>query len=423
LDDGNMSATDIDAIIHSGYKLNIRAILTGYWSLAKSEQYHRAVTVWLGVFCAGFCLMPAEWEQRWLFYIGIPLALPAVVDVVRRAVGGPLFWTLTAFLAYSGASALWSGNWLTVGDEMRRAFWIEYFLLICCWIGSGGMPWLHRVLQAMLVFVALVALVSVVDFLLHTHDSLRFGGFGRHAKSTWTAMIGGALALIGLAAALSRGRSPSLLALACQAPISALIIATGSRGALPAYFIALLLSAFLVLQRSGRRQAGLVLGAAVACLAIAGTAVAALGPGWLQAQIGRGDSERLVLWSENLQRVAQRPWFGHGATALDKVLMQNGEFGTHAHNLFLSQAYYGGLVGLALWIGVFALALRVGLRVLRARGELLPLIPIVFLLMIGTVDIGSVVVDVQPEWLYVWVVLGIALAYDTDLRRTARTSR
>jgi len=418
-----MSASSVSTAILTRERPSVRTALARFWSLSGSVRYQQAVTIWLGVFCAGFCLLPAEWEQRWLFYIGIPLSLPAVIAAARRSAGGPLFWTMTAFLLLSGVSALWSDNWLTVGDELRRAFWIEYFLLTCCSIGATGMPWLRTALRAVLLFAAVVALLTVVDFFVRGPDGLRLGGYGAHAKSTWTAMIAGAIGLIGLSAGMTRSRAPALLLLLSQVPICALLIATGSRGPLPSYLACLVLSAILILRSAGRRQAMLLLGTVAACCLVASAALAALGREWLEAQIGRGDSERLILWKANLLRIAQRPWFGHGATALDRVTMSTGEIGTHAHNLFISQAFYVGLFGLALWFGVFFFALRTGVRVLRERGELLPLIPVVFLLLIGTVDIGSVVVDVQPEWLFVWVVLGISLAYDTELRLRARTSR
>jgi len=421
-----MSARDSGATVAVyRHRPSLRAALAPLWALSDSAQYRQIVTIWLGVFCAGFCLLPAEWEQRWLFYLFIPLALPAVVDAGRRKAGGALFWVLTGFLVFSGVSALWSGRPLTVGDELRRAFWIEYLLLIFVAIGSwsGGIPWLRRVLQGVLVFSALAAAATVANFLLHCNDCGRFAGFGPHAKATYTAMITGALALIGLSAAFSRPCAPSLALLACQAPLCALLLATGSRGAVPSYIAGLLLSAAMVARRSGRRAAWLAVATALGCIGVVVAAMAALGRGWLLAQMARGDSERFALWTTNLGRIARRPWFGHGATAWDNVALDNGEIGTHAHNLFLAQGYYGGIVGFGLWACVFVLALRVGIRVFRARGELLPLVPVVFTMLVGAVDIGPVVVDTQPEWLYVWVVLGIALAYDIDLRRRAMTSR
>ena len=375
------------------------------------------------MFCAGFSLLPGEWEQRWLFYIGIPIALPAVVDAWRRLAGGLLFWTLAGFLGYSAISAGWSGNWLSIGAELRRTFWIGYFLLICCAIGEANLVLLRRVLLGVLLFAAAVAVYAVADFFLGCSDCGRFTGFGAHANSNYTAMVTATIALLGLTAAFSGESEPSLALLAAQAPLCALLIVTGSRAALLGYIGASLLCMALVVCRSGRRHAARAVGAVLGCIGVAVIALAGLGRHWLHNEIARGDSLRLHIWAQNLGRIGQHPWFGHGATAKDLVPLVDGEVGVHAHNVFLAQAFYGGVVGCALWLAVMALALRVGVRVLRTRGEVLPLLPVVFLLVVGTVDIGPLVVDVQAEWLYVWVVLGIVLAYDTDLRRRATTSR
>jgi O-antigen ligase len=401
-----------------------RDLVSRFWALPRADAYRRMVAVWFGIFCAGFAVLPADWEQRWLFYIGIPLCLPAVADASRRLARGALFWTTVAFLAYSGVSALWSDHWLTVGDELRRSFWIGYFLLICCAIGADSIPLLRRVLQGVVLFAASVAVYAVSDFFLHCGDCGRFAGIGGHGNSNVTASITGAIALLGLAAGFSGAVPPSPVLLACQAPLCALLIATGSRAALLSYFGGSLLSAVLLLRRSHTRHAVRAIATLSGCIAVGIVAVAALGRGWLRTEIARGDTLRIQIWSENLQRILQRPWFGHGATAPDFVVQDNGAIiGQHAHNLFLAQAFYGGAVGCALWVAVFALALRVSWRAFRSRGELLPLVPLAFLLVVGDVDIGQVVTDVQPVWLYVWVVLGIALAYDTDLRRRAITSR
>jgi O-antigen ligase len=402
----------------------LQDMLSRFWALPRSDQYRRIVTLWFGVFCAGFAVFPGEWQQRWLFYLGIPLCLPAVVYTARQFARGALVWAIAAFLLYSGVSALWSGQWLTVGDEMRRVFWLGYFLLTCRAIGDFGLPYLRRALQAVLVFAALVAAYEVAEFFLTCADCGRLVGLGAHANSNVTAMIAGTMGLLGLGAAFASPGGPSLALLACQAPICALLIATGSRAALLAYLGGSLMSAVLVWRRSHQRHARRALATVLGCIGVAAVAVAALGRGWLHSEIARGDTLRLQIWSENLHRVAQRPWFGHGATTRDWMWSQSGELiGLHAHNLFLAQAYYGGAVGCALWAAVFAFALRLGWRVLQERGDFLPLVPLAFLLVVGDVDIGPVVNDVQPVWLYVWVVLGIALAYDVDLRRRAITSR
>ena len=368
-------------------------------------------------------VLPAEAAQRWLFYIGIPICLPAVLHAWRHLARGPLVWSIAAFLGYSAISALWSDNWMTIGDELRRAFWIGYFLLTCRAIGDFGLPRLRGALRAVLVFAAVMALFEAADFVFACHDCSRLTGLGDHAKSTWTGMITGAIALLGLSATLYGPGVPPLGLLLCQAPLCAQLIATGSRGAVLGYIASSLFGVALARRWSGPHQTRRALATVLGCLGLAAASVAVLGRGWLRSEIARGDSFRFQLWSVNLHRIAHRPWFGHGATTRDLVATADGSIITHAHNLFLAQTFYGGVVGCALWVAVLVFALRTGWLTLRSSGELVPLLPLAFLLVICEFDIGPVIVDVQPEWLFVWVVLGVALAYDVDLRRRAITSR
>jgi O-antigen ligase len=94
--------------------------------------------------------------------------------------------------------------------------------------------------------------------------------------------------------------------------------------------------------------------------------------------------------------------------------------GYHAHNLFLAQAFYGGAVGALLWLAVFVLSFRAAAGTWRASGDFLPLLGLSFLFIVGMVDIGPVIVDVQAIWLYVWIVLGVVLSYDTAARGALR---
>lgn len=404
-------------------RIRISFALTAIWRLAESDLYKKFVTVWFGLFCAAFSLLPAEWEQRWIFYLGIPIWLPAVRHGWQSLARGTLVWAVAVFLALTGLSALWSDHWLTVGDEMRRAFWIGYFLLVCCAIGDYGLAYMRGVLGVAALAASVVSTYELARFLTACDGCARFVGLGPNAIATWTAMITGSLALIGMSIALPRPGPLAWAILAGQLPMSALMIATGGRAAFVVYVGTALLGVLLAARHGGRKLAVPAVVTVTLVIALSLGVVGFLGEQWLNTQIARGDSLRFRLWAENLQRIAQRPWYGHGATAHDLVYLNGHEVGNHAHNMLMAQTYYLGIPGGALWLVILLLCLRVGWRAFRENGDLLPVLPLVFLLGVGCVDIGSVVVDVHPEWLFVWVVIGIALAYDTDRRRRPITSR
>ncbi len=394
-----------------------------FWAVARSARYKQIVTAWFGVFCAGFAVLPGEWEQRWLFYIGIPLALPAVVDAWHRLARGPLFWALTAFLAYSGVSALWSDNWLTIGDELRRVFWLEYFLLICCAVGAQGPAAWRQLFRGVQVFAAFVAVAQVADFSVTCTNCARFTGYGAHANANYTASVTSTFAVLGLAAVLSEPKQRAYWLLACQLPLLALLVATGGRAALLGYAGAIVLAAVLMTLRAGLARSALAVAATVGGLGAVVLVAQSFAGGWLAAEIGRGDTGRMQIWAANVQRILQQPWFGHGSTAVDDYVVDGKVIGFHAHNLFLAQAFYGGVAGLALWLLVFALAARTALRAWLTSRDLLPACGLFLLLAIGMVDIGFVVVSTQAIWFYVWVVLGVVLSYNVADRRSYAAAR
>jgi O-antigen ligase len=395
---------------------------SAYWALPASSRYRQLVTLWFGVFCGGFCVWPGEPVQRALFYVFVPLTLPAGVATVRRIWVAPLTWALAAFLAYSAVSALWSDNWLSAGDALRKSLWLGYFLVLCCAVGEGGPEAWWRVMRGVTLFAAAFAVYSIVEFRLTCPGCARLIGFGARANANYTAMVAGTIGLLGLGAEFSRTGRRGAAVIVGQMPICGLLLMTGGRAALLGYTASLLLGAALVATRGGWARAARVVPALCVALAAVAAGVAWLGGGWLREEIGRGDTYRLQIWAGNLARVRQRPWFGHGSTAPDDFAIGGSVVGHHAHNLFLAQAFYGGVVGLALWLAVFGLAIAGVTRVWRATGDVMPAVALGFLLAVGMVDIGYVVVDVQAIWLYVWVVLGIALSYDVARRRAAASA-
>jgi O-antigen ligase len=284
--------------------------------------YQRAVALLFGVLCAGFSAWPGEWPERWFFYASLPLTLPAVASVARRLRPGPLHWVLAAFLAYSGISALWSAQPMSAAQAIPKSFWIGYLLLLCCAVGEGGPARWRQVFTAVAGFAAVFAVFALADFAWTCTECARYVGFGRHANSNYTASVTGATAVLGLAAALlgrdahvrdgSQRLWPHLLT---QPPLCALLVATGSRAALLAYLGLAVLAIVLVSRRVGHWHAARAAVATTMGLAVAASAAIWLAYGWVQAEVGRGDTFRLQIWRSNLHQIAQHPWFGHGSTA------------------------------------------------------------------------------------------------------------
>lgn len=385
-----------------------------------SPWFDQALAAWISVFMAGFFVLPAEWTQRAWFYGGLPLTLPAVLAVARDVWAAPLARALAGFLTWSALSALWSDHWLSVGDQTRKAACIAYFLALCCALGRRGAAAWWRVLVAVQAFAAIAAVIMAAWFLLEAPDADQFVGFGQFANSNYAAGVTGVTALMGLACMLDAPhRRTPLLLLLCQAPIAYLLVLTGGRAGLLAYVSGIGLCVVLIAARRGwvmPRRVGVSL---LVAMTLVPLAAASRGTDWIQSELARGDTYRLQLWAVNWQRIQERPWFGYGSTSTDLFWANGHVEGYHAHNLFLAQWYYGGLPGLLLWTLVVALSVRAAARAWRDGGHVLPAAALWFLLAVGMVDMGWLVVDLQSVWLYAWTVLGLVLSYDVAARRRA----
>jgi O-antigen ligase len=80
-------------------------------------------------------------------------------------------------------------------------------------------------------------------------------------------------------------------------------------------------------------------------------------------KVARGDAGRDVIWTDLVQRTADRPWIGNGLLADDGVVFPkgSGDFPRgltmpHAHSVFVSTVFHGGVIGLGLLIAVAVLA-------------------------------------------------------------------
>jgi len=257
-----------------------------------------------------------------------------------------LVWPLLAILTYLPLTSLWSLDfgWREFGSQAVRA------VLIFCFVSAFAECQLRGDLQRWLfpgfVFTgAAVSVACIVNFYVTDPADGRLNGFGQLDTQVVAALVFGFAALAGLHLLLHGARSyrlPLLLAL------SPLIVAVGLSGSRTAWVALLLgITATFLLQR---RPSTTYLALGIVALAVFGLTAMAIS--WSLPEIRelifpRGDSFRLVIWQETLDRIQQRPWFGHGILA-DDDFVSNGLVFQHAHNLYLSVTFQGGVLGLVL---------------------------------------------------------------------------
>jgi len=350
-------------------------------------------------FGAAFLLRPAPvWALT--FYLGV---LPATLYRLWR--GPPLDWrdgnmVLTALLI------LWLVLTLLLGDNPGGGR-VPKFLwgAICTSIFFIGLVTMlrdspqsaRRIGTVFIWFGGINAAFSVVFFFFQ--PSSRLVGWAETRHSILGALIIGACCLFAFDRALHE-RSHRYAHGAMTVLFLLFIVLTGSRG--PLFSIAAAMAVLLL--DVSRRVILLVLAAAI------GIAAAIVFEPHLWAAIAQPMIERASyrpeIWSFTLDRVAERPWLGHGMAA---YLGMTADF-TFPHNLYLSSLFYSGIVGLCLLLALIVSVTTGLVRSLDRPGRRLILALWVLVLCGGLTDLGQVTEGPGTLWLTLWLPLGMATA-------------
>jgi O-antigen ligase len=142
--------------------------------------------------------------------------------------------------------------------------------------------------------------------------------------------------------------------------------------------------------------------------------------------IGRSVAEdpRLAIWAEVRDRIAERPWVGHGygkeilgaslaARLGDPTL-------THAHNAFASVWLETGAIGLVLFVAVLAAAAWRFVGYARSRDDALSLAGVVGLAILAGMIVKNLPDDffVRTNARYLWTTLALLVAFGERRLRT-----
>lgn len=349
----------------------------------KAYQDVLALTMWLPVI-----VLMAMRPQRLLAFCRLPL-MP---------------WAI-ALLAWGWVSLAWT-HAVRPADEAARNLSILLFLIACQWVFGGNAFRTRRVLVGCSVIMAIVAVITMVNYELHPIDGGRLIGIGVMANAN--------LAAAGMGAALLwlwpwrfddwRGRLLKWLAISA---LALFVLMTFTRSAWAAMFASLIV---VVLCRGGRRAwlyAGLI--------CVLGAAGAAAN---LHVLLERGWSLRPQIFARSMDLFMQHPWRGLGQGSAFE-LRAGDEVLDHAHNMFTQLAIELGLPGLLLWTGIW---IALGWRAWRHRHS--PLGQLVLgLWVFGTVavqfDLPHLLDSPRPGWLITWLPLALSTAFDRQRPNTS----
>lgn len=373
---------------------------------------HYTIAVCLFLTCVLYFLVESGSANSFPTYLISLAMVPLVVLFPEqfRRLDLPLLGIAIVFLSYMGLSVAWSGS----GESVAKH--LGYVLLVIGFSLSIAVV-MTRFRWALYWLSLVIILAAVVNcgYSLYLHyanpeyqplPEPRLYALGRLSNPVISALSYGFVVILCAHMVMTRER---MIAKVVFAEIALLLIGgivlSWTRGVWLGLTAALIVG--ILLQYPGHRKKQLIAIAAV-CLGIGVVVLASLGPDIL---IKRALSFRPEIWAEFIARTfTANPLIGLGLTA-DSVfhLASEPEPFKHPHSLLVSTFYYGGFIGLGLYLSVLMLA---AIRVVQFEQHPIKVLAgmlLTFGVVATLVDGNEILVKVNYLWLLIWFPIGLLL--------------
>ncbi|MCP1499301.1 O-antigen ligase/tRNA A-37 threonylcarbamoyl transferase component Bud32 [Pseudomonas migulae] len=266
------------------------------------------------------------------------------------------------------------------------------------------------IVQPLLFSAAIVGLIaSIYNLYVFAHiyePGRRLVGGGAFDNPLLSSHLFGFFCAYWLSLSMTCKRPQILwLSIPAMAVMFVAVIATGSRTPLVALTMAALWLGFICWNRRSIVLLGILL--------VGGASVIALFSNMI---FGRGDSYRFEIWQMVLQKIAERPWIGHGYDASLNVDPGVGYMLAEPHSFALGVLYYVGIFGFIPWLFFQAWSL---LSSWRHRVQPLFIIAstwLVFGIGAGLTEGGGIISRPKEHWFLLWIPLALIAALSINQR-------
>ena len=320
----------------------------------------------------------------------------------------PLLSLIAAFLIYLAVSVLWSNS----GENVPRH--LVYALLIISFCASIpiSIAYFPSFLSRMVSLTVMAAFVSGV-YSIYLHFSLpeyqplpeeRMYSMGRLKNPVIGALsYGFAMTLAIYMLLIESSRFAKSAYLGAILIFTTAIILTGSRGVYLALTASTSMAILLNYPSNRKLQA---LGVITTVLVFFAIAALFVGPELL---FKRALSFRPEIWSEFISRtIDSNVWIGMGMSSNSGFLMPE-LFVQHPHNAFIATFYYGGIVGLSLYLGVVLKSISALNEQTSTNVRLLAAMLLAFGMTATALDGNEILTKVNYLWFLIWFPIGLAL--------------
>ena len=348
--------------------------------------------------------------SRNLFYF---VFLPSVVlafdwRTLPRLSEAPILRSTSVYFIVGLTTFYWRDQFdPVIFEDLARFLNVGLALGVGVALLSRHKNWIYPLYQCIGIAAAVSVVLSVGLYWDSLSEGWRLKGIGNINENLLASSYGAAalgLLFIVLPKETDVRRRVVPFAIAALAFIGLWL--TGSRGPLLAFAIASLVGAYL---HSAKTALLTITGTLFIFVAM--TATGLIDP---TALVERGDGYRLMLWNESFLLALERPWFGFGYGTDFMFATDIGLNTTIPHNMFISHVLLGGVIWLAAFIALLAVAFtEAWKRHLDGQSGLVVLL--LYGLICMTFDFHIVIVNLGAQWLFFW--LPIAILASLQLQR------
>ncbi|WP_211163267.1 O-antigen ligase family protein [Aromatoleum diolicum] len=352
-----------------------------------------------------------------LFYalVAFPAFIAAIVrptllrDLADSVIGLPFL----VFSAFTLLSIFWSDSDDGVDSLIKRPLYVALLFVAAIAVRQLQPIRGRQVLLAALATSVITGVVYLTLFAPAYGPGARLSGYGALYNPLLTSHVFGFFLAIAIAAWVERRQAFPLPIVAATMVLGMVIVATGSRTPLVGITATVLWLAAL----SGDRR-GVI---AAAALVGTGLLVASL---WPDLLTDRGTSYRPEIWSDTLRQISEKPIFGHGYDHPLEIYLEGiADAFRDPHNMILAVLYYGGLVGLALWVWLYGAAVLACWRQRHDPAVFICSATLIYGLAASMTEGGAFLSRPKEHWFLIWIPFALLAATTLKSKHDGRLSR
>ena len=313
-------------------------------------------------------------------------------------------------LLWLSLSTLWSDSFelRDAASVWTRALLVFFFVVAFAECQLRGQ--IQRWMGWGLSIVGTIAVgAAMINFFLTDPDDGRLNGLGQLDTHVIAALVYGVVLIFVLRTLqLNHNKIATLLATIAILLVSFAIFLSDSRNAWASITIGVATYLIAIKVEDPRRFLAAL--AALGVLTFSLCVAIFLNEATRELLLPRGSSFRLEIWSAIWQNIVSTNglFTGRGILTSDDIVVGELMF-SHPHNLYLALLHQGGVIGLALYLGVLVSAAHSFLVNFEHSDAKLGLAILVIAVLAHTLDGHELVDKISDSWFLVWMPVGLAV--------------